>query len=32
MQAFSAMLKLDQSKPSPVTEMILVQNWAEELK
>ena len=26
------MVKLDQSKPTPVTEMILVQNWFEELK
>jgi hypothetical protein len=26
------MVKLDQRKPTPVTEMILVQNWFEELK
>jgi hypothetical protein len=26
------MIKLDQRKPTPVTEMILVQNWFEELK
>jgi serine/threonine-protein kinase len=26
------MMKLDQRKPAPVTEMILVQNWFEELK
>jgi hypothetical protein len=26
------MTKLDQSKPTPVTEMVLVQNWFEELK
>ena len=26
------MVKLEQSKPSPITEMILVQNWFEELK
>jgi Tol biopolymer transport system component len=26
------MIKLDQRKPTPVTEMILVQNWLEELK
>jgi len=26
------MIKLDQRKPTPVTEMILVQNWTEELK
>ena len=26
------MVKLEQRKPSPVTEMILVQNWFEELK
>jgi arylamine N-acetyltransferase len=26
------MMKLDQRKPTPVTEMILVQNWFEELK
>lgn len=26
------MVKIDQRKPTPVTEMILVQNWFEELK
>ena len=26
------MVKLDERKPQPVTEMILVQNWFEELK
>jgi hypothetical protein len=26
------MVKLEQRKPTPVTEMILVQNWFEELK
>ncbi len=26
------MVKLDDNKPTPVTEMILVQNWFEELK
>jgi hypothetical protein len=26
------MLKLEDRKPQPVTEMILVQNWLEELK
>jgi hypothetical protein len=26
------MVKYEQSKPTPVTEMILVQNWFEELK
>jgi hypothetical protein len=26
------MVKLEQRKPPPVTEMILVQNWFEELK
>ena len=26
------MVKLDDRKPTPVTEMILVQNWFEELK
>jgi hypothetical protein len=26
------MVKDDQNKPEPVTEMILVQNWVEELK
>jgi hypothetical protein len=26
------MVKLDDEKPTPVTEMILVQNWFEELK
>jgi len=26
------MVKLDDRKPQPVTEMILVQNWLEELK
>jgi hypothetical protein len=26
------MVKLEERKPAPVTEMILVQNWFEELK
>ena len=26
------MVKLEETKPTPVTEMILVQNWFEELK
>ncbi len=26
------MVELDQRRPTPVTEMILVQNWFEELK
>ena len=26
------MVKLEQTRPTPVTEMILVQNWFEELK
>ena len=26
------MVKLEEAKPTPVTEMVLVQNWFEELK
>jgi hypothetical protein len=26
------MVKMDERKPTPVTDMILVQNWSEELK